>query len=180
MGQATLEAQHIKQVLDEMAILNLTPHITMSIKTDSSAAKPVGSRLGLNTATLLVHPRHRATWRDDNHEDSNNPQSSRCVYKASTIDNSSVTLGAKLSTDDSTDSQHTTSFNIDEDDNSKFRMITTNIETDTAAEARASRTTTVTQFRRRRSALTPQSNANNHRQLAERNSTTTMMILEPK
>eukprot|EP00971_Amphidinium_carterae_P217989 4327525-Amphidinium_carterae.1 len=48
MGQATIEAQHIKQVIEEMAIPNLNPHVTVSITTDSSAGKPVASRLGLN------------------------------------------------------------------------------------------------------------------------------------
>eukprot|EP00971_Amphidinium_carterae_P312747 6215671-Amphidinium_carterae.1 len=86
MGHATLEAQHIKHVLEEMAIPNLNPHITMSINTDSSAGKAVASRLG-------------------------------CVDKASTSDNNAIALAPTLSTDDATDSQDTSSFNIDKDDN---------------------------------------------------------------
>eukprot|EP00971_Amphidinium_carterae_P322195 6404172-Amphidinium_carterae.4 len=52
-------------------------------------------------------------------------------------------------------------------------VIPSNNETSTAAKSRALRTTTMTQFRR-----TPQGNTLNRRQLAERNNTTTMMILE--
>eukprot|EP00971_Amphidinium_carterae_P268626 5329150-Amphidinium_carterae.2 len=48
MGQATIEAQHIKQVIEDMAIPNLSSHVTMSINTDSSTGKAVASRLGLN------------------------------------------------------------------------------------------------------------------------------------
>eukprot|EP00971_Amphidinium_carterae_P071860 1421305-Amphidinium_carterae.1 len=51
MGQATIEAQHIKQVIEEMAIPNISSHVTMSINTDSSAGKAVASRLGLNKKT---------------------------------------------------------------------------------------------------------------------------------
>eukprot|EP00971_Amphidinium_carterae_P348939 6490753-Amphidinium_carterae.3 len=43
-GQATIEAQHIKQVIEEMAIPNVSGHVTMSINTDSSAGKAVASR----------------------------------------------------------------------------------------------------------------------------------------
>eukprot|EP00971_Amphidinium_carterae_P248603 4934940-Amphidinium_carterae.2 len=48
MGQATIEAQHIKQVIQEIAIPNLSRNINMSINTDSSAGKAVANRLGLN------------------------------------------------------------------------------------------------------------------------------------
>eukprot|EP00971_Amphidinium_carterae_P056361 1113052-Amphidinium_carterae.1 len=51
MGQATIEAQHIKQVIQEMIIPMLSKEITMSIHTDSSAGKAVASRLGLNRKT---------------------------------------------------------------------------------------------------------------------------------
>eukprot|EP00971_Amphidinium_carterae_P230633 4577221-Amphidinium_carterae.1 len=104
MGQATNEAQHIKQVLEEMAIPNLSSHITMSINTDSSAGKAVASRLGLNKKTK--QPGHCTTWRDDSHKDSNNTQSGRRVDVASTSDDNSVTFGASMPTDDTTDSQH--------------------------------------------------------------------------
>eukprot|EP00971_Amphidinium_carterae_P100357 1984695-Amphidinium_carterae.2 len=39
MGQATIEAQHIKQVIQEMTIPKLRRNINMSINTDSSASK---------------------------------------------------------------------------------------------------------------------------------------------
>eukprot|EP00971_Amphidinium_carterae_P309338 6147227-Amphidinium_carterae.1 len=51
MGQATIEAQHIKQAIQEMTIPRLSKHISMSINTDSSAGKAVASRLGLNKKT---------------------------------------------------------------------------------------------------------------------------------
>eukprot|EP00971_Amphidinium_carterae_P238089 4726505-Amphidinium_carterae.1 len=54
MGQATIEAQHIKQVMQEMTIPKLSRFITMSINTDSSAGKAVASRLGLNRKTKHV------------------------------------------------------------------------------------------------------------------------------
>eukprot|EP00971_Amphidinium_carterae_P141649 2806402-Amphidinium_carterae.4 len=38
MGQATFEAQHIKQVIEETAIPSLSQHVTMSINTDNSAS----------------------------------------------------------------------------------------------------------------------------------------------
>eukprot|EP00971_Amphidinium_carterae_P247105 4907493-Amphidinium_carterae.3 len=57
MGQATIEAQHIKQVIEEMAVPYLSTHITMSINTDSSAGKAVASRLGLNKKTKHVQVR---------------------------------------------------------------------------------------------------------------------------
>eukprot|EP00971_Amphidinium_carterae_P066732 1321499-Amphidinium_carterae.2 len=44
MGQATIEAQHIKQVIEELAVPNLSTHITMPINTDSSVGKAVASR----------------------------------------------------------------------------------------------------------------------------------------
>eukprot|EP00971_Amphidinium_carterae_P050437 993325-Amphidinium_carterae.2 len=37
MGQATIEAQHVKQAIEEMTIPNISSHVTMSINTDSSA-----------------------------------------------------------------------------------------------------------------------------------------------
>eukprot|EP00971_Amphidinium_carterae_P329776 6462452-Amphidinium_carterae.3 len=52
MGQATIEAQHIKQVIEEMAIPNINPHVTMSINTDSSAGKAVANRLDVLTKHL--------------------------------------------------------------------------------------------------------------------------------
>eukprot|EP00971_Amphidinium_carterae_P010909 215268-Amphidinium_carterae.1 len=55
MGQATIEAQHIKQVIQEMTIPNMIKNIYMSINTDSSAVKAVASRLGLNKKTKHVH-----------------------------------------------------------------------------------------------------------------------------
>eukprot|EP00971_Amphidinium_carterae_P030997 609883-Amphidinium_carterae.4 len=58
MGQATLEAQHIKQVIEEMAIPNISAHVTMSINTDSSARKAVVNRLGLNKKTKHVQLRY--------------------------------------------------------------------------------------------------------------------------
>eukprot|EP00971_Amphidinium_carterae_P231210 4588393-Amphidinium_carterae.1 len=49
MGQATIESQHIKQVIDEMAIPEMDiNNVTMMINTDSSSGKAVASRLGLN------------------------------------------------------------------------------------------------------------------------------------
>eukprot|EP00971_Amphidinium_carterae_P018560 366229-Amphidinium_carterae.1 len=54
MGQATIEAQHIKQVIQEMTIPKLSRNISMSINTDSSAGKAVASRLGLNKKTKHV------------------------------------------------------------------------------------------------------------------------------
>eukprot|EP00971_Amphidinium_carterae_P334209 6469355-Amphidinium_carterae.2 len=54
MGQATIEAQHIKHVIQEMTIPNLSKNINMSINTDSSAGKAVASRLGLNKKTKHV------------------------------------------------------------------------------------------------------------------------------
>eukprot|EP00971_Amphidinium_carterae_P032244 635249-Amphidinium_carterae.1 len=54
MGQATIEAQHIKPVIQEMTIPRLSKHISMSINTDSSAGKAVASRLGLNKKTKHV------------------------------------------------------------------------------------------------------------------------------
>eukprot|EP00971_Amphidinium_carterae_P351069 6491895-Amphidinium_carterae.1 len=54
MGQATIEAQHIKQVIQEMTIPKLSKNINMSINTDSSAGKAVASRLGLNKKTKHV------------------------------------------------------------------------------------------------------------------------------
>eukprot|EP00971_Amphidinium_carterae_P248601 4934939-Amphidinium_carterae.1 len=51
MGQATIEAQHIKQVIQEMAIPKLNKNVNMSLNTDSSAGKAVASRLGLNKKT---------------------------------------------------------------------------------------------------------------------------------
>eukprot|EP00971_Amphidinium_carterae_P022709 447915-Amphidinium_carterae.2 len=51
MGQATIEAQHFKQVIEEMNIPNLSQHVTMSINTASSAGKAVASRLGLYKKT---------------------------------------------------------------------------------------------------------------------------------
>eukprot|EP00971_Amphidinium_carterae_P132877 2631243-Amphidinium_carterae.3 len=58
MGQATIEAQHIKQVIEEMAIPILSPRVTMSINTGSSAGKAVASRLGLSKKTKHVHLRY--------------------------------------------------------------------------------------------------------------------------
>eukprot|EP00971_Amphidinium_carterae_P267321 5302663-Amphidinium_carterae.2 len=57
LPQATIAAQHIKQVLEEMTIPNLTSNITMSINTYSSASKAVANRLGLNKKTKHVQLR---------------------------------------------------------------------------------------------------------------------------
>eukprot|EP00971_Amphidinium_carterae_P154260 3059423-Amphidinium_carterae.1 len=54
MGQATIEAQHIKQVKQEMTIPNMSKNINMSINTDSSAGKAVANRLGFNKKTKHV------------------------------------------------------------------------------------------------------------------------------
>eukprot|EP00971_Amphidinium_carterae_P212578 4218778-Amphidinium_carterae.1 len=82
MGQATIEAQHIKQVIQEMTIPMLSKDITMSIHTDSSAGKAVASRLGLNHKTKHVQLKYLymqdiVQWRDDNHKGSDDAQSSR-------------------------------------------------------------------------------------------------------
>eukprot|EP00971_Amphidinium_carterae_P233502 4634054-Amphidinium_carterae.3 len=58
MGQATIEAQHIKQVIEAMAIPNSSSHVTMSMNTDSSAGKALASRLGLYKKTKHVHLRY--------------------------------------------------------------------------------------------------------------------------
>eukprot|EP00971_Amphidinium_carterae_P328320 6460133-Amphidinium_carterae.3 len=57
MGQATIAAPSIKQVLEEMTVPNLSPHITMSINTNSFANKAVASKLGLNKKTKHVQSR---------------------------------------------------------------------------------------------------------------------------
>eukprot|EP00971_Amphidinium_carterae_P253003 5023055-Amphidinium_carterae.1 len=69
MGQATIEAQHIKQVIQEMTIPNMSKNIIMSINTDSSAGKAVASRLGLNKKTIKactvevsLHAGHCTAW----------------------------------------------------------------------------------------------------------------------
>eukprot|EP00971_Amphidinium_carterae_P070222 1389550-Amphidinium_carterae.2 len=64
MGQATIEAQHIKQVIEEMAIPNISSHMTMSINTDSSAGKAVASRLGMNKKTKHVQLRYNLYRQD--------------------------------------------------------------------------------------------------------------------
>eukprot|EP00971_Amphidinium_carterae_P343997 6484085-Amphidinium_carterae.6 len=53
-----IEAQHIKQVIEKMATPNISPHVTMSINTDSSAGKAVASRLGLNKKTKHIQLRY--------------------------------------------------------------------------------------------------------------------------
>eukprot|EP00971_Amphidinium_carterae_P335159 6470847-Amphidinium_carterae.5 len=58
MGQATIEAQHIKQVIEEMATPSISSHVTLSFNTDSSAGKAVASRLGLNKKTKDVQLRY--------------------------------------------------------------------------------------------------------------------------
>eukprot|EP00971_Amphidinium_carterae_P280648 5571520-Amphidinium_carterae.1 len=58
MGQATIEAQHIKQVMQEMTIPKLSKHIIMSINTDSSAGQAVANRLGLNRKTKHVQVKY--------------------------------------------------------------------------------------------------------------------------
>eukprot|EP00971_Amphidinium_carterae_P303834 6037077-Amphidinium_carterae.1 len=58
MEQAKIEAQHIKQVIEEMEILNISPSVAMSINTDSSAGKAVASQLGLNKKTKHVKLRY--------------------------------------------------------------------------------------------------------------------------
>eukprot|EP00971_Amphidinium_carterae_P168408 3336692-Amphidinium_carterae.1 len=50
----SIEAQHIKQVIQKMATPKLSKNINMSINTDSSAGKAVASRLGLNKNTKHV------------------------------------------------------------------------------------------------------------------------------
>eukprot|EP00971_Amphidinium_carterae_P206998 4106867-Amphidinium_carterae.5 len=57
MEQATIEPQHIKQVIEELAVPNLSTRITMSINTDNSAGKAVARRLGLNKKTKHVQLR---------------------------------------------------------------------------------------------------------------------------
>eukprot|EP00971_Amphidinium_carterae_P260694 5171805-Amphidinium_carterae.1 len=55
MGQATIESQHVKQVIEEMGIPEMdTNNVTMMINTDSSSGKAVASRLGLNRKTKHV------------------------------------------------------------------------------------------------------------------------------
>eukprot|EP00971_Amphidinium_carterae_P290280 5763549-Amphidinium_carterae.1 len=55
MGQATIESQHVKQVIEEMCIPEMdTQNVTMTINTDSSSGKAVASRLGLNRKTKHV------------------------------------------------------------------------------------------------------------------------------
>eukprot|EP00971_Amphidinium_carterae_P271919 5396214-Amphidinium_carterae.1 len=86
MGQTTIEAQHIKQVSEEMKNPSISSHMTMSINTDSSARNAVAKRLGLNKKRKHVQLRylyiqesaagHRPTRGDDNQQDSNNRQSS--------------------------------------------------------------------------------------------------------
>eukprot|EP00971_Amphidinium_carterae_P088308 1747021-Amphidinium_carterae.1 len=71
MGQATIEAQHIKQVIQEMTIPKLSRHITTSINTDSSAGRAVA--------------RHCTEGRDDDHKDPDDSQSSRRLDKASSF-----------------------------------------------------------------------------------------------
>eukprot|EP00971_Amphidinium_carterae_P065401 1295735-Amphidinium_carterae.6 len=93
----------------------------MSINPDSSAGKAVASRLVLNKKTKYVQLRflyiQDIVQRGEMTKNPNNSQSSRRVDKASTSNNNSVTFGATLSTDDTTDSQRTTRFNIGKDDN---------------------------------------------------------------
>eukprot|EP00971_Amphidinium_carterae_P113115 2240618-Amphidinium_carterae.1 len=49
MGQATIECQHIKQVIEEMSIQEMdTSNVTKTMKLYSSSWKEVASRLGLN------------------------------------------------------------------------------------------------------------------------------------
>eukprot|EP00971_Amphidinium_carterae_P312080 6203381-Amphidinium_carterae.3 len=96
MGEATREAQRIKRVIEELAIQNLSPHITMPINTDSSAGKAVASPLGLNkyktrTIAFLVHPRHRTTWTTHHQQDTQNTQSSRRLDETPSISNKSIT-----------------------------------------------------------------------------------------
>eukprot|EP00971_Amphidinium_carterae_P028314 557513-Amphidinium_carterae.1 len=131
MGQATIEAQHTKAVLEEMAIPNLNPHITMSINTENSAGSAVANRLGLNTKTK--HVQLRVLYIQDVVQ-----HGEKTITKIPTTQNpadvltkhlpsTTIQSQATLSTDDATDSQHTTSVNIG--------------GTKTAAEARALRTT---------------------------------------
>eukprot|EP00971_Amphidinium_carterae_P153381 3040631-Amphidinium_carterae.1 len=48
-GQATLESQHAKQVIEEMAIPKMdTQNATMMINTDSNSGKALASKLGIN------------------------------------------------------------------------------------------------------------------------------------
>eukprot|EP00971_Amphidinium_carterae_P093288 1845921-Amphidinium_carterae.1 len=55
MGQATIEGQHVKQVIEEMGIPEMdTQNVTMTINTDSSSGKAVASRLGLKRKTKHV------------------------------------------------------------------------------------------------------------------------------
>eukprot|EP00971_Amphidinium_carterae_P290618 5770797-Amphidinium_carterae.1 len=100
MGQATIESQHIKQVLEEMSIPEMdTDNVTMTINTDSSSGKAVASRLGLTqsqieTCPLKVplHSRCDTTWRTHNQEDPNNTQPRRCTHQTpSSNNNSSIT-----------------------------------------------------------------------------------------
>eukprot|EP00971_Amphidinium_carterae_P267493 5306260-Amphidinium_carterae.1 len=57
MGQATIEGQHVKQVIEEMGLPEMdTQNVTMTINTDCSSGKAVASiaRLGLNCKTKHV------------------------------------------------------------------------------------------------------------------------------
>eukprot|EP00971_Amphidinium_carterae_P111075 2200204-Amphidinium_carterae.1 len=58
MGQARMESQHIKQIIEEMAIPEMdTEKVTMMINTDCSFGKAVASRLRLNRKSKHVHLR---------------------------------------------------------------------------------------------------------------------------
>eukprot|EP00971_Amphidinium_carterae_P111668 2211454-Amphidinium_carterae.1 len=64
MGQATSEAEHIKQVIQEMTI----PNMSKNINRDSSAGKAVASRIGLSKKTkhvqfeVSLHAGHCTAW----------------------------------------------------------------------------------------------------------------------
>eukprot|EP00971_Amphidinium_carterae_P154658 3066548-Amphidinium_carterae.3 len=99
MGQATIEAQHIKQVIEELAITNLSPHITMSINTDSSAGGQstwTQQEDKTRTIALLVHC---TTWTTHHQQDTHNANSSRRLDKTPSINNTSITSRSTLSTD---------------------------------------------------------------------------------
>eukprot|EP00971_Amphidinium_carterae_P316513 6291743-Amphidinium_carterae.1 len=59
-----IEAQHIKQVIQEMTIPKLSKNISMSINTDSSASKAVANRLWVEqedkacTVEVSLHAGH--------------------------------------------------------------------------------------------------------------------------
>eukprot|EP00971_Amphidinium_carterae_P027261 537174-Amphidinium_carterae.2 len=162
-----------------MAIPNLSPHIT--INTDSSAGKAVASRPGLDEKTKHVQVRflyiqdivQRGEMTDANIPTTHNAADVLTKHLPSTTIQSHLDRLCLQTTQSTVGTLRgvATSTKL------TIGMSTTNNEQpNPAAEARAIRTTQLTQYRRRRN-VTPQRNANNR--LAERNNATTM-ILEPR